>query len=260
VFFGQNASAGAFNILSKNPTPEWEGELDALYGNNGDMELSFGAGGPINDTWGIRVAGAREESDGFLKNAITGEKLPRYDYWGGRVTLQWNPNDALQVTTKLEGSRLRNGSEAVLGCITRGNAMYGRGDSYADRATLNDLGQGHERSVWLDPPRGSGLTTPHLPISDECFKGDVAFSGGGPYLQPPDYIYEENTNSGSMDVRDAAEGFASQNGTEVNGFGVGIGGADTGGILGRDHANAWSGVFNVVYTFDNDVEVDWNSA
>jgi hypothetical protein len=88
----------------------------------------------------------------------------------------------------------------------------------------------------------------------------VAFSGGGPYLQPPDYIYEENTNTGSLDVRRAADGFASQNGTVVNGYGVGIGGADTNGILGKDYANAWSGVFNLVYTFANDVEVDWNSA
>ena len=51
---GQNASTGTFNIQSKKPTSQWEGDLDMEYGNNGTYELSFGVGGPINDTWGIR--------------------------------------------------------------------------------------------------------------------------------------------------------------------------------------------------------------
>jgi len=259
VFFGQNASAGAFNIRSKNPTAEWEGDVNLLYGNNGDKELAFGVGGPINDTWGVRVAGAMEESDGFLKNAITGEKLPRYDYKGGRITLQWSPTDNFEATMKFEGSQLRNGSEAVLGCTTRGSAMYGRGNTTANPATVNAFGQGNERSVWLEPPRGTGLDYPHLPIADQCFEGDVAFSGEGPYLSPRDNIYEENSNSGAMDIRRAADGFASINGAGL-GYDVGVGGADTNGIRGQDNADAATGVLNLVYTFANDVELTSTSA
>ena len=50
VFFGQNATAGAFNLQSKRPTAEWEGDFNASYGSNNASELSFGAGGPITDT------------------------------------------------------------------------------------------------------------------------------------------------------------------------------------------------------------------
>jgi len=252
VYFGQNASAGAFNIHSKNPTPEWEGEVDLTYGNNATQELSFGAGGPISDTLGIRVAGAREVSDGFLENAVTGEKLPKYDYFGGRVTLQWSPTDDFQATTKLEGSRLRNGSEAVIGCLDGGSLLFGRRGVDDDNGIGNALGQGNERSIWAEPPVGVGFYAPLPDLPTDCFEGNIALSNEGPYLLAPDTIYEENSSDGSVNSITVAEQFSStQNDEPYNGLGF-----DNGGLKGRDFTNAWTGVLNLNYTLDNGIELN----
>jgi outer membrane receptor protein involved in Fe transport len=56
VHFGMNATAGAFSLTTKKPGPEWEGDITAEYGNFGRMKLEGGIGGPITDTFGIRVA------------------------------------------------------------------------------------------------------------------------------------------------------------------------------------------------------------
>ena len=57
VFFGQNATAGAFNIQSRGPTPERQGSIEYDAGTNNAHDVNLGIGGPINDHWGIRVAG-----------------------------------------------------------------------------------------------------------------------------------------------------------------------------------------------------------
>lgn len=45
IYFGQNATAGAFNIRSRQPTDTWLGYVNAELGNNETGKLTFGAGG-----------------------------------------------------------------------------------------------------------------------------------------------------------------------------------------------------------------------
>ncbi len=256
VFFGQSASAGAFNIQSKGPTDVWEGDLNLELGNNGTFEGSAGAGGPINDTWGVRVAVTQEESDGFLRNAITEEKYPKYFYQGGRITLAYEPTDNFKATTKVDYSKLRNGSEAVLGCLTNGTLVYGRQGPFNANTGLfvpgNATTPGSDQSIWDDAPRGVGMDIPHLPISEDCFEGNVGLSNQGPYFQPPDNIREQDMTSGFMDVREAAQMFTSQGND-------GISGLDSDGILGNDNTDAWSGNVNMEYVLANDVAINWQT-
>src|SRR5690606_7306154 len=120
VYFGQNATAGAFNIRSRRPTDTWQGYVNAEAGSDNTQEFTFGVGGPINDQWGIRVAGAYETTDGYLDYVVTGEPLGAYESTGGRVVLQYEPFDKLRVTGKLETMRIRKDSETIYMCRTDG--------------------------------------------------------------------------------------------------------------------------------------------
>ena len=102
VFFGQNANAGAFSITSRKPTETWEGNLKAEAGNNRKVSFEFGAGGPISDTWGIRVSGKHDQSDGYMRDILTGDKFPQYDVSMGRVILQWKPAENFTATAKFQ--------------------------------------------------------------------------------------------------------------------------------------------------------------
>ena len=65
ISFGQNAVAGAFSVTTKKPTAEWEGNITAEAGNFGRLSFEGGVGGPISDTWGIRVAGQWDQTKGL---------------------------------------------------------------------------------------------------------------------------------------------------------------------------------------------------
>ena len=240
VYFGQNAIAGAFNITSRKPGDTWEGNIDMEYGNNSTQEINAGIGGPINDNWRIRVAGKYESAGGYMTDVITGNDLGAYENYGARATLQWLPNDKLTLTTKLEYAQIRKDVEANHLCATPGPLIYGR-DNPTVAGTI-----GNERSVFADPPLGEGFSTPFAyEVDSDCFGSNKGISAGGPYLQPPDYIREENSDFGSIDVREAAQGFAS---------------IDNRGIEGYEDIDNTTLLVNLDYAFDNGWTAQWLTA
>jgi outer membrane receptor protein involved in Fe transport len=237
VYFGQNAIAGAFNITSRKPGDVWAGNIDMEYGNNSTQEINAGIGGPINDQWRIRFAGKYESAGGYMTEIITGDELGAYDNYGARVTLQWLPSDKLTLTTKLEYAQIRKDVEANHLCATSGPLIYGR-DNPTVAGTI-----GNERSVFADPPLGEGFSTPFAyEVDSDCFGSNKGISAGGPYLQPPDYIREENSDFGSIDVREAAQGFSS---------------IDNRGIEGYEDIDNTTLLVNLDYAFDNGWTAQW---
>ena len=120
VAFGQNATAGAFSLTTKKPTAEWEGDLTAEYGNWERASIEGGVGGPISDTWGIRLAGQFDKTGGYITDVITGDKFPNGKEVAGRMTLQWMPTDNFAATFKAEYARRRSEAEGIAVCRTAG--------------------------------------------------------------------------------------------------------------------------------------------
>lgn len=263
VYFGMNATAGAINITTKKPTPEWEGDFTAETGSNDHQKFAFGVGGPLTDTLGIRVAAIKETDDGFAKDAVTGKKIPRFDHLGGRVTLQWNPNDKFEATFKVEASRLRNGADVGMLCLT-GDPMIFPRDNPANNPGVIDgvpiTDEGNPRSIWADPPVGEGWNVPHAQFSTypNCFENNVGISSESPYYAPPLYIAEENSYTGALDVRAAAEAFTT--GRMISGSVEEGGAVDIGGIRGHDNIDSHQLYLDLSYELDNGIVVNWTSA
>jgi iron complex outermembrane recepter protein len=196
VFFGMSATAGAFNIRSALPTPEWEGYVDAEYGNNAKSVLEAAIGGPINDTWGFRVAGKYETTEGYMEDIITGDKIGDYDSLGLRAILQWKPTDNFTARLKIEGSGIEKFPEATHVCLTDGPLIYGRNNP----TVAGDEGQ--ENSVFAEAPVGEGWDQ-SVTIDDNCFRSNKGISNGGPWYAPPLNIREEDSNTGAIDAREA---------------------------------------------------------
>jgi len=248
VFFGMNAVAGAFNIQTANPTPEWEGYVDSEYGNNRNAKVEGAFGGPLTDTIGFRAAGMYESDAGYLEDVITGSKFPYYRNVGGRMTLQWTPADNLQATVKLEATNLDKDAEAPGICLTPGSLIYERNNP------ANPSDEGNERSVWADPPKGEGWDQAHT-VDEDCDSNKGVWTGvGGPYYQPPVNAAEENSFTGMIDIRDAGD-FYMRNFTD-NPTAKGV---DT-GMIGFEAINTWSTNLDVSYTLDNGIELNSKSA
>ena len=241
VYFGQNATAGAFNIRSRRPTDAWQSNLDIELANNNTQAVDIGVGGPLSDSWGIRVAGKYDNTDGFLKDVVTQNKLGVFENIGGRVILQWQPAEAFQATFKVAASEIRKDSETTYLCRTDGPMLFGR------RGPTDDPGvpPGDERSVWAEPPTGSGWSVPFTALDTKCFSSNKGVSNGGPYFVPPENIREENSNFGALDIRAAADAFTRQDRNR--------------GIAGYEDIDTNNGYLELLYDFDNGITAIWLS-
>jgi iron complex outermembrane recepter protein len=106
TFFGNNAIAGAFNIITKKPSDTFDASARALYGQFGQYAVEVGVGGPVSDKLDVRVAAVADGQTGWLRN-ITGEKEPKQDNLAGRLSFLFKPTPDFDADLKLEASSNR---------------------------------------------------------------------------------------------------------------------------------------------------------
>jgi outer membrane receptor protein involved in Fe transport len=244
VFFGMSATAGAFNIQSARPTAEWEGYVDAEYANNAKSVFEAAIGGPITDTWGIRVATKYETTEGFMRDVVSGNKIGDYENLGARVIVQWAPTDNFTARFKLEGSGYEKFPEASHVCLTGGPLIYGRND-------ISRTGdEGRENAVFAPAPRGEDWSQA-VDIDGNCYRSNKGISLGGPWYAPPLNIREEQSDTGAIDAREALAKF-NELLWERSG---GTYGSDVGN-RGIDRTDSHTAYLDFTYALDNGIEVN----
>jgi len=105
TFFGNNAIAGALNVVTTKPGGTSEGYARALYGMHGQYALESAATLPANDVLSFRVAGTINGIGGWIKNVDTGKDAPDTANGGARLTTVFRPSSDFDATLKIEGSR-----------------------------------------------------------------------------------------------------------------------------------------------------------
>ena len=105
TFFGNNAIAGALNIVTKKPGDQFEAKVRGLYGMFGQYSIEGEAGGPITDDFGFRVAAIFDGTGGWIENVTdNNRRMPITDNKAGRMTFTYSPRDDLDVTLKVGAS------------------------------------------------------------------------------------------------------------------------------------------------------------
>jgi outer membrane receptor protein involved in Fe transport len=107
TYFGNNAIAGAINIVSRKPGDRLNGLARTLYGQDGQYTVESALGGPIAAGLAARGAIIFDGQDGNLRNVFTGTDVPNEDNKAGRLSLQYQPSAAFDALLKLEGGRNR---------------------------------------------------------------------------------------------------------------------------------------------------------
>jgi outer membrane receptor protein involved in Fe transport len=196
IAFGQNATAGAFSLTSKKPGAEWSGDITSEYGNWDRFSVEGGIGGPINDNWGIRLAGQYDKTGGYLRDIITGDKFPAGHEGGTRATLVWTPTDNLQATLKAEWATRRNQAEGISVCRTEG------------------LVRQTERAVTI--PGQTSFTDMHqiLDLPNNCdtegFQRYGLMEGRAPFTAPIQGIDQEDGAGGIVDMTEVQYSIAAK--------------------------------------------------
>ena len=284
IHFGLNATGGAISIVSARPTDTWDGYVTAEMGMSGelnlwkrlgDKELEAAVGGPITDTLSFRVAGRYSSTDGHIRDAVTGFPMGYRNFFGGRLSLQWQPTDNLSIYSKFEMAQQQwQGVDRV--CRRDGDFpnRFERRDPPSLDAVETD-----PTAVWINYGQGgTGFQTPTLGI-DPCGKSGTYIGQTTAYEQPSYGVRTRDTATGFMDIRGAATHFYNtgmggtfQTGSTTYGFDP-VSGAPTNhlGFKGDGNGVARLGYqqgqsqepmnfqIDLNYLFDNGIEVAWTN-
>lgn len=104
ALFGRSAFAGAISYTTKEPGDEFNGRVSLDVGDYGRRTIDGAFGGPLSDTFGIRIAGVRFNEDGYYTNKLTGNNVGGSDGYGAALTGVWKPADPVKVKGRLEYS------------------------------------------------------------------------------------------------------------------------------------------------------------
>jgi len=223
VFFGQNATVGAFNLITRKPTAEWQGNATAEIGNYERVTVDGAIGGPLSDTLGIRFAGRYDDMGGYLTNITTGDKFPERTDTVGRVTLQWTPSDRLTATFKIEAADWDRGADGSAYCLSvppeefEGTQI----DAIIPGATSFEDG---------------GIDV--IDLTRDCFT-ELGLSEGDKIFAPIDDVTEQSARAGILDIREARLLAPQQAAARSDAF---------------DEGESFNAYLDVNYRFNNDIE------
>lgn len=149
TLYGRNATAGAINVITNNPSENLEGYIRTTVGNY-NLIMSEGAiGGPIAGPVSARVAGQIVKRDGFSKNLFLGNDHDDQDTWSLRGKIRFEPSDDfdLVISGDYHSEDDRNYTYHYLGPGKAGVVPLGQRlggstaadprDNYADSPTTN---------------------------------------------------------------------------------------------------------------------------
>lgn len=109
TFFGNNAIAGAFNIVTRKPAREALYDATALYAPaDGEYALEAGISTPVSPTLSVRLAGKLSGMDGYTRNAVNGELGPHLRDFVGRVSVRWEPSPTWELDARVDYGRNRD--------------------------------------------------------------------------------------------------------------------------------------------------------
>lgn len=129
TLYGRNATGGAINIFTQQPTDATHGFADVSYGRWNTVLASAGVGGTIAPTLTGRVSVDYDRAyTGWQKDADTGRESAEPNRFGTRGLLRWQPDDRWTATLNTHFSRDRSlsqspqtyGNEALLGPASAG--------------------------------------------------------------------------------------------------------------------------------------------
>ena len=115
TFFGNNAVAGALNIVTAKPKEDFGGSVRALYGQYGQYAGEGMLNIPLNSDLAVRFAAIGTGLSGWAKDPYAGHDQPDQNNKAGRITFLYRPSDVFDGTLKVEGGANRGSDGGVVG-------------------------------------------------------------------------------------------------------------------------------------------------
>jgi iron complex outermembrane recepter protein len=155
TLYGRNTFGGNIAISTAKPSfDEYKGGVDATIGENGRYRVEGFVNAPLSDTVAIRLAGALEESNGYVKNDNPlGNNLYDDRTRYVRMSLALKPSDAFSADFKFDYSRQGGAGGSAFGYKLIGSYFYTPTNAQLYNATPVILNtRGGNRDGLVDAP------------------------------------------------------------------------------------------------------------
>lgn len=101
TLYGRNATGGAINIVTKEPSADMEGNADISYASYNDVTMRGSISGPVVDNLLLaRVSVQYEQRDGYYKNLFKGTRIAGLQIAGLRGALKFMPASNLDIIVR----------------------------------------------------------------------------------------------------------------------------------------------------------------
>jgi iron complex outermembrane recepter protein len=98
TLFGKNTSAGALNVVTRNPTSDLDGYVGASYGSYKEVKVDGALSGPmIDNLLQGRVAFLVDNHDGYIRNIFDGRDLDASHQHAFRGKLLFTPHEGTRI-------------------------------------------------------------------------------------------------------------------------------------------------------------------
>jgi iron complex outermembrane receptor protein len=116
TLFGKNTTAGVLNIMTREPTFQPQGSVEATYGNYGSYQVRGVWSQPlVGDELAGRFSFSHTTQGGFVNDVTTGHELNGSNRSGGRGQLLWKPTDVFSL--RLIGDYSEEHSDTGIGVL-----------------------------------------------------------------------------------------------------------------------------------------------
>lgn len=114
AIYGKNAMGGVINVISRKPTNEWHGTLQADYGSFNTQRYAAAISGPlIEDKLYLALSGSHYSTDGYMNHDDTWygnqERTERF-----KGMLRFTPTDDIDISFHLNYTARRDGYSSLI--------------------------------------------------------------------------------------------------------------------------------------------------
>jgi len=124
TLFGANTTGGVINVITKQPTGEFGGEAQLVYGNYNRLNLNAALNFPITSNLAGKVSVLHSGHDGFFRNLTDGRRLGSTDMTTVRAYLKFDNGSNYDATLIGEYNRSRNGAQTSVSYADPSSVLY----------------------------------------------------------------------------------------------------------------------------------------
>jgi outer membrane receptor protein involved in Fe transport len=118
TLFGKNASAGVISIVSKLPSFDFGGSIEASYGNYNAVVLKGMVTGPLSENIAASIAAGYNRRDGYNRDLATGNRTNDRNRWFTRGQLLFKGDSGLSIRLIADYGKIDENCCGVVNVLT----------------------------------------------------------------------------------------------------------------------------------------------